>query len=133
MATHSDVDKHSNSLRAVFCPSSLNRMYRPPYHLWLPYQDQARRWRASSHLPKMSQCSGSDWKESHMVRAVLGSTSAYNGDLDIPFKSKHIYICGICQWQAPTDGQFQPPVAGGGPGYQNNPMGGNQGYPPKPQ
>ncbi|PWN37864.1 uncharacterized protein FA14DRAFT_114134, partial [Meira miltonrushii] len=34
----------------------------------------------------------------------------------IPFKAKHIYICGICQWQAPQDGQYQPQVAGQ-PGY----------------
>jgi hypothetical protein len=40
----------------------------------------------------------------------------------IPFKSKHIYICGICQWQAPQDGQYQPPVAGH-PGYAQPPQG----------
>lgn len=40
----------------------------------------------------------------------------------IPFKSKHIFICGICQWQAPQDGQFQPQVAGQ-PGYAHPPQG----------
>ncbi|PWN93520.1 hypothetical protein FA10DRAFT_264159 [Acaromyces ingoldii] len=51
----------------------------------------------------------------------------------IPFKTKHIYICGICQWQAPQDGSYQPPVAGGGGGYQPQQPGYGppQGYPPK--
>ncbi|KIS67721.1 uncharacterized protein UMAG_11133 [Mycosarcoma maydis] len=39
----------------------------------------------------------------------------------IPMKSKHIYFCNICQWQADQDGGFQPQVAGGG-------FGGHQAY-----
>ncbi|EST08998.1 hypothetical protein PSEUBRA_001326 [Kalmanozyma brasiliensis GHG001] len=39
----------------------------------------------------------------------------------IPMKSKHIYYCNICQWQAAQDGGFQPQVAGGG-------FGGHQGH-----
>ncbi|PWY98730.1 hypothetical protein BCV70DRAFT_149571, partial [Testicularia cyperi] len=36
----------------------------------------------------------------------------------IPMKSKHIFYCNICQWQAPQDGGYQPPPAQGGFGYQ---------------
>ena len=34
--------------------------------------------------------------------------------LKIPFKSSHIWLCGICQWQMPRDG-YQPMPAGGMP------------------
>jgi ribosomal protein L37AE/L43A len=39
----------------------------------------------------------------------------------IPFSSKHIWICGICQWKSPQGaGQFEPAIAGAHPpgGYQ---------------
>ncbi|CAD6887858.1 unnamed protein product [Tilletia caries] len=53
----------------------------------------------------------------------------------IPIKTKHIYVCGICQWQAPQDGGFQPAPAGGYAGHPNQPQqygyGPPQGYPPK--
>lgn len=48
----------------------------------------------------------------------------------IPLKSKHIFYCNICQWKADQDGQFQPQVAQGGPGYQNQPQ--QYGYGPPP-
>ncbi|CAO1626171.1 unnamed protein product [Parajaminaea phylloscopi] len=51
----------------------------------------------------------------------------------IPMKSKHIYACGICQWQGDQGGNFTPqPAHGGGPpggGYGGGYNGG--GYPPK--
>ncbi|KOS15285.1 transcription initiation factor bdp1 subunit [Malassezia pachydermatis] len=30
----------------------------------------------------------------------------------IPFSSKHIWLCGICQWQMPRGGGYQPQPAG---------------------
>ncbi|KAF7293811.1 hypothetical protein HMN09_01176900 [Mycena chlorophos] len=44
----------------------------------------------------------------------------------IPFSSKHIWLCGTCNWRAQhANGQYEPPIAGaGGPphhgqgGYQ---------------
>ncbi|CEH19018.1 hypothetical protein CBOM_05704 [Ceraceosorus bombacis] len=53
----------------------------------------------------------------------------------IPLGSKHVYYCGICQWQMPQDGGFKPQVAGGNyqhPGYgPPTGYGPPQGYPPK--
>ncbi|PWN48988.1 hypothetical protein IE53DRAFT_388811 [Violaceomyces palustris] len=53
----------------------------------------------------------------------------------IPMGSKHIFVCGICQWQAPQDGPYQPPVAQAGGGYYQPQQYGYgpppQGYPPK--
>ncbi|KAJ7731247.1 hypothetical protein B0H16DRAFT_1584011 [Mycena metata] len=38
----------------------------------------------------------------------------------IPFSSKHIWLCGTCQWKAPhVQGQYEPPLGGQGP--QHNP------------
>ncbi|KAJ7360803.1 hypothetical protein DFH08DRAFT_842292 [Mycena albidolilacea] len=41
----------------------------------------------------------------------------------IPFSTKHIWLCQICQWMAPhVDGQFEPALAGGAPpGPQHTP------------
>ncbi|SPO38894.1 uncharacterized protein PSFLO_04373 [Pseudozyma flocculosa] len=47
----------------------------------------------------------------------------------IPLKKKHIYICGICQWQTEQGGGFQPQQAmAGGGGYHGPPPGGQGGY-----
>ncbi|KAL9935235.1 hypothetical protein V8E36_005583 [Tilletia maclaganii] len=59
----------------------------------------------------------------------------------VPLKSKHIWICSICQWQTAQDSGFQPAPAGGGGGWGGHaqqpqqygygpPQGYHQGYPP---
>ncbi|CAO1628514.1 unnamed protein product [Sympodiomycopsis kandeliae] len=52
----------------------------------------------------------------------------------IPLKSKKQWMCTICQWTSPEDGQFQPQPAGGGYGQGGAPgyYGGGGGYPQQP-